>query len=451
MILIDAGCTLHGYQSDISRTWVFGQPTPKQREVWDMVKRGQEIALETAKIGVPTGNIDKAVRAFYESKGWSKNYALPGLSHRTGHGIGMDGHENPFLVRSDTTPLAAGMCFSDEPGLYIPGEFGIRLEDCWYMTEQGRNCSPSWRSRSTSPFDNSGASLKYFRFYIAALAIATCGAATARADTVELPGERAFPENPSTQDGTLYWQPCLGRHLSGRAARKQAKVWIKPGTYGTHSVFGVLADDKSDTLWVCSNDLSARGVTVAGSDGVSALKGFDLKTGEGKISAELPGKPATCNDITIGPDGAAYVSNTAAPQILRLAQGGKQLEVWFTDPSLQPEKGAGLDGLAFGPDGNLYVDRYTPGDLYRINVKNGKAAGFTKLNSSRPLALTDAIRRYGKDQFLVVEGVGRLAGFTVKGDNVTVETLNEGYSIRHGSRHRRQDSLAQRRTVVIHL
>ena len=137
VILIDAGCTLHGYQSDISRSWVFGEPTARQREVWNMVKRGQEIALETAKIGTPVGSIDKAVRAFYESKGWSKNYALPGLSHRTGHGIGMDGHENPYLVRSDTTPLAAGMCFSDEPGLYIPGEFGIRLEDCWHMTEQG--------------------------------------------------------------------------------------------------------------------------------------------------------------------------------------------------------------------------------------------------------------------------------------------------------------------------
>jgi Xaa-Pro dipeptidase len=137
VILIDAGCTVHGYQSDISRTWIFGEPTARQREVWNMVKRGQEIALETARIGTPVGNIDKAVRAFYESKGWSKNYALPGLPHRTGHGIGMDGHENPYLVRSDTTPLAAGMCFSDEPGLYIPGEFGIRLEDCWHMTEQG--------------------------------------------------------------------------------------------------------------------------------------------------------------------------------------------------------------------------------------------------------------------------------------------------------------------------
>ncbi len=137
VILIDSGCNVYGYQSDISRTWIFGEPTARQREVWDTVKRGQELALETAKIGVPVGSIDKTVRAFYEGKGWSKNYALPGTSHRTGHGIGMDGHENPYLVRNDTTPLAAGMCFSDEPGIYIPGEFGIRLEDCWYMTEQG--------------------------------------------------------------------------------------------------------------------------------------------------------------------------------------------------------------------------------------------------------------------------------------------------------------------------
>ena len=137
VILMDCGCSVHGYQSDISRTWVVGTPTARQREVWDTVKRGQELALETAKLGVPVGSIDRTVRAFYERKGWSKNYALPGLSHRTGHGIGMDGHEAPYLVRNDETPLQAGMCFSDEPGIYIPGEFGIRLEDCWYMTEQG--------------------------------------------------------------------------------------------------------------------------------------------------------------------------------------------------------------------------------------------------------------------------------------------------------------------------
>jgi len=137
VILIDVGCTVHGYQSDISRTWVMGQPTAKQRKVWETVKRGQELALATAKLGIPVGAIDDAVRAYYEKEGWGPGYHLPGLPHRTGHGIGLDGHEPPYLVHGDATPLAPGMCFSDEPGIYIPGEFGIRLEDCWHMTENG--------------------------------------------------------------------------------------------------------------------------------------------------------------------------------------------------------------------------------------------------------------------------------------------------------------------------
>jgi Xaa-Pro dipeptidase len=137
VILMDVGCTVHGYQSDISRTWVMGQPTTKQRKVWDTVKRGQELALATAKLGSPVGAIDDAVRAYYEKEGWGPGYQLPGLPHRTGHGIGLDGHEPPYLVHGDATPLAPGMCFSDEPGIYIPGEFGIRLEDCWHMTETG--------------------------------------------------------------------------------------------------------------------------------------------------------------------------------------------------------------------------------------------------------------------------------------------------------------------------
>ena len=137
VILMDCGCAVHGYQSDISRTWVFGQANARQRKVWDTVKRGQELALATAKINVPVGAIDDAVRKYYESQGWGPGYHLPGLSHRTGHGIGLDGHEPPYLVHGDATPLQAGMCFSDEPGIYIPGEFGIRLEDCWYMTASG--------------------------------------------------------------------------------------------------------------------------------------------------------------------------------------------------------------------------------------------------------------------------------------------------------------------------
>ncbi len=262
------------------------------------------------------------------------------------------------------------------------------------------------------------------------------GAASASAPvSIALPGDRAFPENiAASHDGTIF----IGSLGSGGVYRvaphsKEAKVWIEPGAFGTHSIFGVLADDKTNTLWVCSNDLTiSPGVTVGGSDGVSALKGFDLKTGEGKVSVALAGKPALCNDITIGPDGAAYVTNTAAPQILRLAPGAQKLEVWFTDPSLQPASGAGLDGLAFGPDGNLYVDRYNPGDLYRIVVKNGKATGFTKLTPSRPLVLADAVRRIGTDRFLIVEGGGRLDSFTVQGNEVAVETLKDGFAIPTG-------------------
>lgn len=136
-VLVDVGCSVHGYQSDISRSWVFGQPSDKQRKMWDTVRRGQQIVFETAKLGVKCGAIDDAVRAFYESEGWGPGYHLPGLPHRTGHGIGMDGHESPYLVHGDDTPLEPGMCFSDEPGLYVPGEFGIRLEDCWFMSETG--------------------------------------------------------------------------------------------------------------------------------------------------------------------------------------------------------------------------------------------------------------------------------------------------------------------------
>lgn len=136
-ILVDCGCAVLGYQSDVSRTWVFGQPNARQRKVWDTVKRGQEITLESAKIGQPAGSIDDAVRGYYEREGWGPGYKLPGLSHRTGHGIGLDGHEAPYMVHGDSTPLQAGMCLSDEPGIYIPGEFGVRLEDCWTMTSAG--------------------------------------------------------------------------------------------------------------------------------------------------------------------------------------------------------------------------------------------------------------------------------------------------------------------------
>ena len=138
IVLLDCTSSVHGYQADISRTYVVGaEPTAEQRKLWDQVHRGQQIAIAAARPGVPAGSVDDAVRKVYESWGYGPGYRLPGLSHRTGHGIGMEVHEPVYLVHGETTLLAPGMCFSDEPGLYVPGKFGVRLEDCWHMTEGG--------------------------------------------------------------------------------------------------------------------------------------------------------------------------------------------------------------------------------------------------------------------------------------------------------------------------
>ncbi len=150
VVLMDCGCTVEGYQSDISRSFVFGEADAQERKVWNDMRRGQDIAFAAAQIGRPAGSVDDAVRAYYEKLGYGPDYKLPGLSHRTGHGIGMEGHEPINLVRGETTPLAPGMCFSNEPGIYLPGKFGIRLEDCFYMTPAG----PRWFSQPPPSLDD---------------------------------------------------------------------------------------------------------------------------------------------------------------------------------------------------------------------------------------------------------------------------------------------------------
>ena len=150
IVLMDCGCNVHGYQSDISRTFVFGEPTKRQHDVWQTVRQGQNIAFEQAKIGAQAGSVDDAVRKFYQTKGFGPGYKLPGLSHRTGHGIGMEGHESVNFVHGETTLLKPGMCFSNEPGIYIQGEFGVRLEDCIYMTKNG----PQWFTMPPESLDD---------------------------------------------------------------------------------------------------------------------------------------------------------------------------------------------------------------------------------------------------------------------------------------------------------
>lgn len=141
-ILFDCGCTVGDYQSDVSRTRFFGEPRARQLETWNLVRAGQDRAFAAARNGQPAGSVDDTVRAFYEEQGFGPGYALPGLSHRTGHGIGMEGHEPVNLVHGERTVLQPGMCFSNEPGLYIPGAFGVRQEDCFHMTDAG----PKWFS-----------------------------------------------------------------------------------------------------------------------------------------------------------------------------------------------------------------------------------------------------------------------------------------------------------------
>ena len=143
VVLLDCGCSVQGYQSDISRTLVFGEASRQQRAVWEQVRLGQQIAFEAARLGIAAGAVDDAVRSAYAKAGYGPGYKLPGTPHRTGHGIGLDGHEPVNIVQGETTPLAAGMCFSIEPGLYLPGRFGVRLEDCVHMDAEG----PHWFTR----------------------------------------------------------------------------------------------------------------------------------------------------------------------------------------------------------------------------------------------------------------------------------------------------------------
>lgn len=137
IVLIDTGCQVDGYHSDITRTYVYGKPTRLQSEVWQLEKRAQQAAFDAVRPGVACEAVDAAARAVLEEAGYGPDYQLPGLPHRTGHGLGLSIHEPAYLVRGDSTPLASGMCFSNEPMIVLPDQFGIRLEDHFFVTQTG--------------------------------------------------------------------------------------------------------------------------------------------------------------------------------------------------------------------------------------------------------------------------------------------------------------------------
>ena len=150
VVLIDTGCRLEGYLSDITRTYVYGTPTEDHVKIWNLEKAAQKAAFDAAQLGATCGSVDDAARKVIVAGGLSADYELPGLPHRVGHGTGLDIHEHPYLVRDNPTVLQEGMVVSNEPMLCIPGQFGIRHEDHFYMTSEG----PKWFTTPMHSIEN---------------------------------------------------------------------------------------------------------------------------------------------------------------------------------------------------------------------------------------------------------------------------------------------------------
>jgi sugar lactone lactonase YvrE len=256
-------------------------------------------------------------------------------------------------------------------------------------------------------------------------------AGPARAANVVVPGTTDFPESmTASADGTLFFSSFgNGRVWRAKPSETQASEFIKSGSNGLSSALGVLADDKSNTLYVCSDDFSAAGIKIPGGTATS-LKLFDLKTGEAKGSIPTPGSPTLCNDIVVANDGTAYVSDSFSGQILRLKPGANAFEVWTQDPRWKVEGKAQLDGIAMLADGAIYTNIFEGDGLYRIPVNaDGSAGAITKIQTSRPLYHSDGLRAFGPNKLIMVEGEtkGNLDLITVDGDNAKIETIKDGF------------------------
>ncbi|HEY5210862.1 MAG TPA: hypothetical protein VIJ42_15595 [Stellaceae bacterium] len=245
------------------------------------------------------------------------------------------------------------------------------------------------------------------------------------AGDVSIPGARVFPESiTSTQDGALYIG-SIGEAQVYRAApgATAAAPFIKPNPQ-LRSITGVLADEGSGTLYVCTNDWSMLGVTSPGGKGPPTLMAYDLKTGAPKGSYVFPGNAGFCNDIAIGADGAAYVTDSVMPRVLRLKKGGGALEEWVKN-DMFGTKGINLDGIAFGTDGNLYVTGFGESKMFMIAVGKDMSAGAVTQLAGDPVKNPDGFRALAGgtgNQFLLAEG-GHMSLVTIDGGKYTVKVL----------------------------
>jgi hypothetical protein len=272
-----------------------------------------------------------------------------------------------------------------------------------------------------------------------ALSVCTLGligaGGVARAGNVVIPGSTDFPESmTATADGTLFFSSLAGGRIFRAApGAAEATEWVKQGTNGLASALGVLADEKTGTLYACSVDLSGGGVVIPTGATPGALKMFDLKTGAPKGSVPLPPstllkQTALCNDIAVAGDGTVFVTDSFSGHVLRMKPGSSALEVWAHDPRWDVA-GPQLDGIAV-VGGNVYANIFEGDGLYRIAVNSDGSAGtVTKLQTSRPLYHSDGLRAYGSDRLLMVEGEtkGFLDLVTLSGDAAKIETLKDGF------------------------
>ena len=242
---------------------------------------------------------------------------------------------------------------------------------------------------------------------------------------------RAHPESiTSTSDGTLF----IGSFNHGSISRAapgaaKAEIFIKPSDgYGT--ILGVLADETAGTLWACAAHHAPAGEALPPEAEPTSLTAYDLKSGALKGRYPLPGKATLCNDIAVGSDGAAYVTDSRNPHILRLKPGAKALEVWAEDSRMVGKGGGpGLDGIAFADKSTLFVNTFTSGMLFRVALRpDGTAGAVTPIVTSKPLTLPDALRPTGTaNSFLMIEGAGRLDRVVVSGDKAEISVLKDGF------------------------
>ena len=246
----------------------------------------------------------------------------------------------------------------------------------------------------------------------------------------------------SSQDGSVYFgSTAKGTIYRAAPGAAQAEPWIQASTAGLTNVLGVLADDKSNTLWVCQNSTGGRGGAPV--VGQTALRSFDLKTGAAKGTYPFPSNGGVCNDMAIAPDGTVYATESFANRIHRLKPGAAALDLWVpADPRL-----AGIDGIAMLADGAVYVNTFFGGEIFRIPVNaDGSAGTMVKIETSMPLSRPDGLRTVGPKTLIQAEGQGRCHGTDDRRQS-RGRTRGEGRAVgRHWSDPRRRHRARPRRT-----